>query len=196
MSAAGEDNVNNRNPNNIIFTVKDTKLYVPPVTLSVRDNKKLSKYLSKGFERSVYLNKHKIKFDNKNTINEFRYFLESNVVGVNRLFVLVYTNHGDNSKRFNARKHYLPDGIIKNYNVIINGKNFYDQAIDSDLKWCEEIRNLTTGQGEDYTTRCLLDYEYIKNHDKLIAVNLSRQKKLVAAPKAIQQIEFVGQFKN
>ena len=196
MSAAGEDNVNNRNPNNIIFTVKDTKLYVPPVTLSVRDNKKLSKYLSKGFERSVYLNKHKTKFDNKNTINEFRYFLESNVVGVNRLFVLVYTNHGYNSKRFNAQKHYLPDGIMKNYDGIINGKNFYDQAIDSDLKWCEEIRNLTTGQGEDYTTRCLLDYEYIKYHGKLIVVNLSRQKKLVAAPKAIQQIEFVGQFKN
>ena len=52
---------------------------------------------------------------------------------------------------------------VKNCNVIINGKNFYDQPTDSDIKWFEEIRKLTTGQGENYTTRCLLDYEYIKN---------------------------------
>ena len=54
-----------------------------------------------------------------------------------------------------------PKGIIKNYNVIINGKNFYDQPIDSGIKWYKEIRKLTTGQGEDYTTGCLWDYEYI-----------------------------------
>ena len=84
-----------------------------------------------------------------------RYFLESNVTGVIRLFVLVYTNQGDNAKSFNARKYCLPKGVIKNYNVIINRKNFYDQAIDSDIKRYEEIRKLTTGQGQDYTTRCL-----------------------------------------
>ena len=69
------------------------------------------------------------------------------------------------------------------------GKNFYDQAIDSDIKRYEEIRTLTTGQGEDYTTGCLLDYDYIKNHDRLIAVDLSRQKELDVDPKGIQQIE-------
>ena len=52
----------------------------------------------------------------------------------------------------------------KSYNIIINGKNFHDQANDSDVKQFEEIRKLTTGQGEDYTTGCLLDYEYINNH--------------------------------
>ena len=60
--------------------------------------------------------------DNKNTTNEFRYFLESNFVGVNRLFVLVYANQGDNAKKLNTRKYYLPKDIIKNYNVNINGK--------------------------------------------------------------------------
>ena len=55
LSAAGAYNTNT-NPNNFIFTIKDTKLYVPVVTLSPRDNKKLSKLLSKGFERSVYWN--------------------------------------------------------------------------------------------------------------------------------------------
>ena len=88
----------------------------------------------------------------KNKANEFRYFLESNFVGVYRLFVLVYTNEANNAKRFNDRKYYLPKGIIKNYNVIINGKDFYDQVIDSDIKRYKEIRKLATGQGEDYIT--------------------------------------------
>ena len=112
------------------------------------------------------------------------------------MFVLFYTNENGNSKRFKARRYYLPKGIIDNYNVIIDRKNFYDQAIDSDIKWCEEIKKLTTGQSEDYTTECLLDYDYIKNNYKLIAVDLSRQKELDADPKAIQQIEFIGQWKR
>ena len=62
---------------------------------------------------------------------------------MNRLFVLVYTNKDNNAKRFNAQKIYLPKDIIKNYNVIINGKNFFDQPIDSDIKRYEEIRKLT-----------------------------------------------------
>ena len=105
---------------------------------------------------------------------------------MNRLFVLVYTNEDSNAKRFNAQKFYLPKDIIKNYNVIINGKNFFDQPIDSDIKRYEEIRKLTTEQSEDYTTGCLLDYDYIKNHYRLIAGDLRRQKELDAVAKAIQ----------
>ena len=82
LFAAGADN-DNANGNNITFTVKDTKLYVLVVTLSVRSNQKPSRLLSKEFERSLYLNKYKTKRDNKNTANEFRYFLESIFVGVN-----------------------------------------------------------------------------------------------------------------
>ena len=55
--------------------------------------------------------------------------------------------------------------------MIINGKSFYDQPIDSDIKRYEEIRKLTTGQGKDYTAGCLLDYDYIKNRCRLIAVD-------------------------
>ena len=72
-------------------------------------------------------------------------------------------------------------------------KNFYDQAIDSDIKRYEEIRKLTAGQGEDYTSGCLLDYDYIKNHCRLIAIDLSREKELDADLKAIQQIDFIEQ---
>ena len=85
---------------------------------------------------------------------------------------------------------------VKNCNDIINGKNFYDQPTDSDIKWFEEIRKLTRGQGEDYTTRCLLDYEYIKYQYRLIAVYWSKQKEFDVDPKAIQQIELVGKLKK
>ena len=115
-------------------------LNVLSVTLSARENQKVSKLLSKRFERLVYWNEYKTKTENKNTTNEFRYFLKPNFVGVNRLFVLIYWNRNDNLKRFNDRK-YLPKGIIKNFNVIINGKNFYDQPIDSHIKRYAEIRN-------------------------------------------------------
>ena len=187
MSVAVNDTTN-ANPNNIIFTIQDTKLYVPVVNLSARDNQKLSKLFSKGFERSVYWNECRTKSENKNTANEYRYFLESNYLDYNRLFVLVYKNQDDNAKRFETRRYYLPKGIIDNYNIVINGKIFYDQPIDSDIKRYEEISKLTTGQGEDYTTACLLDYDYIKNHYRLIAVDLNRQNESEADPKAIQQI--------
>ena len=97
------------NSNNIIFTIKDTKLYVTVVTISAKDN------LTKAFERSVYWKKYK-KSENKNITDEFRYFLKSNFGGVNRLFVLVYSNEDNNSKRYIARRYYLPKDIVKNYN--------------------------------------------------------------------------------
>ena len=80
--------------------------------------------------------------------------------------------------------------------MIANGNNFYDQAIDSDIKRQKKIRKLTSGQGEGYTTGCLLDYDYTKNHYRLIAADLNRQKELDIEPEAVQQIKFVGQLKN
>ena len=122
LAAAGVDNTD-ANPDNI-FTVKDTKLYVPVVILLARNNQKLSKLLSKGFERSVYWNEYKTESENKNTTQQYRYFPESNFVGVNRLFVLVYSNNDDDTKIFKTQRDYLSIDIIDDYNVIINGKNF------------------------------------------------------------------------
>ena len=85
LSAGGNNNTN-ANPNSIIFTSKDTKLYVSVITLSVGDNQKLSKPIRKGFWRSVYWINYKTKSENKHTTNEYRYFLESNFIRVNRLF--------------------------------------------------------------------------------------------------------------
>ena len=98
----------------------------------------------------MYWNEYKAKSEDKNMTNEYRYFLESNFVRVNRLFVLVYSNQDNTSKRYVAKRYFLRKGVIKYYNVIIIGKNFYDQPIDSDIKRYEEIRKLITGQGEDY----------------------------------------------
>ena len=96
---ASNDNTND-NSNNIFFTIKDTKLYVPVVTLSVKDKQKVSNFLSKGFDRSIYWNEYKSKNEIQNRTNEYKYFLKSIFVGVNRLFVLVYPNQNENSKRF------------------------------------------------------------------------------------------------
>ena len=100
FSVAGNDNINNNNCNNITFTIKDPKLYVPVFTLPPKYNQKLSKLHGKRFERSVYWNEFKTKSENKNTTNKYRYFLKSNFVGTIRLFVLVYSNQDANSKRF------------------------------------------------------------------------------------------------
>ena len=80
------------------YTIKDTKLNIHVVTLSARDNQKLSKLLSKGFEISVYWNEYKTKSETNTTTNEYRYFIKSNLFGVNRLFVLVYLNRGNDVK--------------------------------------------------------------------------------------------------
>ena len=127
---------------------------------------------------------------------KFRHFLKSKFVEVNRLFAVVYLNRNNDAEQFKTRKYYLPKGIIVNYNVTIYGKNIYGQAIGSYIKRYGEIRKLTTGQGESYTTGCLLDHDYIKNCYRLKAAHLNKQKELDADPKAIQQIEFIEQLKN
>ena len=75
---------------------------------------------------------------------------------------------------------------MTNYNVIIDGRNFYDQPINDKNKKYDQIRKTETEQGDDYTTGCFLDYQYFKDQYQLIAVDLSKQKELDADPRAIQ----------
>ena len=74
---------------------------------------------------------------------------------------------------------------------MIDGRNVFDQPIKNDLRTYDNTRKIATGQGDDYTTGCLLDYPYFKKFYKLIAIDLSKQQKLDADPKAIQQISFI-----
>ena len=118
---ADTDNANgNNNVNNIIITIKDRKLYVPVVTLSARDNQKLSNLLSKGSERSVYWNEYKTKIENKKKNKSIQTFYQIKFCWIQQ--ILVYTNEANNTKRFNVREYYLPKVMIKIYNVITNGK--------------------------------------------------------------------------
>ena len=89
-------------------------------------------------------------------------------------------------------RYFIPTEKIKDYNVTIDGRNFLDQPFKYDIKSYENIRKIVTGQGDDYTTGCLLDYNYFKNHYKMIAIDLSKQQELDADLKAIQQINFTG----
>ena len=99
----GNENDNdNAYSNNVIFTMKDTKLYLPVVTLSAEDNQKRTNLLSKGFERPVYCNEYKKKVETKLwqiTIDIFFNIFHKNVVGANRLFVLIYKNLANSEKK-------------------------------------------------------------------------------------------------
>ena len=78
----------------------------------------------------------------------------------------------------------------------MDGRNFSDQAVSDLIKQHDELRKIATGKGDDYTARCLLDYQYFKDHYQLIAVDLCKQKELDVDPSAIQQIEFYGMLKT
>ena len=90
------------------------------------------------------------------------------------------------------RKYFLPRVNITDCKILINGRNFYDQPINDQIKKYDEIRKIATGQGGDDTTGCLLDYQYFRDHYQLIAVDVSKQKELDADPRATQEIEFYG----
>ena len=114
------------------------------------------------------------------------YLIAPSFQRLNRLFVLLFENETD---REVYTKYYLPTDEIK-YNFIIDRRNFFDQSIKNDFKTYDNIRKIVTGQGDDYTTGSLLDYNYFKENYQVIAINISKQQKLDADPKAIQQINF------
>ena len=111
------------------------------------------------------------------------YLIDPSFQVVIRLFVSVFENDAQ-------RKVHSVE--IKNHNVMINGENFFDQAIKDNKVTYENIRKIATGKGDDYTTGCLLDYQYFRDTYKIIAVDLSRKQALDADPRKIQQINFTA----
>ena len=109
--------------------------------------------------------------------------------GVNRLFGLAFENDND---RTSNEQYYLPTVEIKDYNIVINGENFFDQPIKNNKVTYDNIRKIVTGQGDDYTTGCLLDYPYFANIYKMIEVDVSKKQALDAHPRAIQKINFTA----
>ena len=178
---------------NTTFTITDAKLYVPVVILSIEDNSKLTKLLNDGFKRSFYWNKYKVIPNKIYNWNDYiRELLDASYQGVRRLFVLAYDNTGNPVTANSHRKYFLQRIKIENYNIEIDGRNFYDQPINDLIKQYDEIRKISTGQGDDYTTDCLLDFAYLKKNHRLIAADLGKQKALSANLRVIQQIIFTG----
>ena len=101
--------------------------------------------------------------------------------GVNRLFVLAFEN---DTQRTSAKRHYLPNVELKHYNVIIDGKNLFDQPTKDNKVTYGNIRKIAAGKGDDNTTGCLLEYPYFKDSYKMISVDLSKQQTLNANPGA------------
>ena len=169
-AAAVGDNANLTGADSATFEITDGKLYVPIATLSAEDNAKLSKLLSEEFKRSIYWNKYKV-IDNiaveiaaNNEEKYKRELLDSSYQGVKRLFVLAYDNTaGNNQVSIDSfKKYFLSRVKIENYNIEIDGRNFYDQPINDLIKQYDEIRKISTRQGDDYTTGCLLDFAYFE----------------------------------
>ena len=169
------------------FAITETKLYVPVVTLSTQDNAKLLQQLKSGFKRTINWNKYESNIKTYAQNRYLNHLINPSFPGVNRLFVLSFENE---DQRKSHSTYYLPKVEIKGYNVMIDGKSFFDQPINSMNKTYENIRKIAIGQGDDYTAGCLLDYFYFKDHYKMIAIDLSKQQVLDADPRAIQQINF------
>ena len=165
------------------FEILDAKLYIPIVTLKTEGNTKLSKLLNEGFKRPIYWNEYKVISDKtveiatNNGEKYVRELVDSSWQAVKRLFVLAYKNTADDNSQVSFdsfRKYFLPRIKIENYNIEIDGRNFCNQSINDLIKQYDEIRKKSTGQGDDYTTRCLLDFAYFEKNYRLIAIDLSK----------------------
>ena len=159
------------------------------MTLSSQENTKFLQQLKSGFKKVInwnkYLSKPELSAQNPN----LNHLVEPSFQGVNRLFVLAFENDDD---RTSSDLYYLPTVEIKYYNTMINCENCFDQPIKNNKVTCENIRKIAIGQGDDYTTGCLLHYPYFTDTYKMIAVDLSKQEALDADPRAIQQINFTA----
>ena len=128
------------------FAITDTKLYVPVVTLSQEDNAKLLEQLQSGFKRVINWNKYLLKPELLGQNPILNHLAEPSFQGVNRLFVLAFEN---DAQRTSHTGSYLPNVEIKNYNVMINGVNVFDQPIKDNKVTYENIRKIATGRGYD-----------------------------------------------
>ena len=187
----------NQNKNSI-FQITKGELHIPVVTLNTENNNKLSKLLIKGFERTVVWNEYKSKIEdvtipaNDNMCR--RTTLHTYFQGVSKLFAAAYETDdikGNANNEESRRRYYLPRAEIKDYNVLIDGRNFYDQNVNSSIVRYNELLKMTIGRSEDYSTGCLLDYDYYIKDFNIVGIDLSHQPVLDSDPKTNQQIEFV-----
>ena len=173
--------------------ITGTKLYVPVITLSTQDNVILLQELESNFKRTTNWDKYQSKKINQAQNRYLDFLIDPSFQVVNRPFVLSFESEIDQKS---YKKYYLPTVEIKNYDVMINRRIFFDQTVKNNLRTYYNIRKIAAGQCDGYTTGCLLDYPHFKKYYKLIAVDLNKQQKLGPDTKAIQQINFTGNVDN
>ena len=161
-------------PTDAKFEITDCKLYVPVVTLSAETDNKLLEQLKSGFRKSIKWNKYMSQMSNQNKNNNLNYLIDTIFSNVNKLFILSFENEGDRTSYY---KYYLPNVEIKDCNVLIDGNAFFELPIKNIAETYEKIIQITDHCGY-YTRGILLDYEYFKEHYKLIAIDLRTQVEL------------------
>ena len=113
-------------PTNATFKITETKLYVPVVTLSTEDNNNFLEQLKSGFKRSVKWNQYRSEMTNQTKTYNLDYLIDATINKVNRLFVLSLENEED---RTSFSKYYAPKVEIKDFNVLVDGKSFFDVPV-------------------------------------------------------------------
>ena len=127
---------------------------------------------------------------NQTKTNHLIYLIDPTFTKVNRLFILSFENE---ENRTSFSKYYVPKVEIKDFNVLIDGKSFFDVPVKNKEEAYEKIMSIS--KNNDYTTGNLLDYEYFSKHYKLIAIDLSKQIEL-ENPDLRQQINFIGKLED
>ena len=163
---------------------------IPVVTLSTEDDNNFFEQLKLEFKRTIKWNKCRSEMTNQTKTNHLNHLIDPTFTKVNRLFVLSFENEED---RTSFSKYYVPKVEIKDFNVLIDGKSFFDVPVKNKEEAYEKIMSIS--KNNDYTTGNLLDYEYFSEHYKLIAVDLSKQIKL-ENPNLKQQIDFIGKLED
>ena len=157
--------------------------------LSTENNVKLPQQVKSGFKRTINWGKYQSDpktYPQNIYLNDL---IDPSFQEVNRLFVLYFENEGG---RTSHSHYYLPKVTIKDYNVMIDGKNFFDQPINNKFKTYENIRKITASKGNDYKNGSLLDYLYLKKNYKVTAIDLSKQQALDFEVRAIRKIDFTA----
>ena len=134
------------NSTNATTEIKDTKMYVPVVTLSTEDHNKLFKHWKIGFKRTIKLNKYRSEISNQAKTNNLNYLSDPMFNKVNRLFVLSFENEDDG--RTSSSKYYTPKIETKDFNVLIDGKRFLNLPISNKEEAYEKMIEMS--KNNDY----------------------------------------------
>ena len=136
------------------------------------NDKKLLEQLKSGFKRTVKWNKYRSQMTIQPQNNNLNYLIDPTFTNVNRLFVLSFTRDNAGDKRNSFSDYYVSNVEIKDFNVLIDGKSFFNLPVKNEEEAYEKI--MTDDRNTDYTTGNLLDFPYFKKHYRLIAIDLSK----------------------